>query len=607
MARLPQPGGDEGNWGSILNEFLSQSLAHDGTIRSAALQDAIDSSPVTETQLSPDVQAKLNQTGATGPIGATGAVGPSGATGPQGDIGATGAQGPQGATGAQGIAGAIGATGAGATGATGPTGVTGGLGATGATGPIGEVSKDYLASRGASLITNGQALMGTNYNFSSFTLNKTDHPTGAAGSFGTTTLGSIMLDEFIPVNPTRTYEMSFSLRQVSGDGTRRFYSLLAPYDVDKLSIQPYHYMEQANTRTTLAAQLNPGDTTVTLTSSTNWNNAAGASYWLRSLIIWNYTDGQGYTWPAGTYSRNFTTDAYADGAISGNTITLNNPWAGAAVPAGTAISNGSSGGSYMYGVSNTLGPATWTDYGPYRYAGVHSNNQAAATTAFPIATSFVRYGFLANYPNTVPDPTALQRFANVSFIDTTSADARLIKAGDTMTGDLTFADGKNIIVNATTGTKIGTSSSQKLGFFGATPTGQSAAISDLGTVLSNLGFRVAGTTYALATSGNTAFIGSNRYGVNAPSTSITLTTSSTTYQTASATLGSITITLPSTTTVGYQFTIKKIDSSANTVTVKAGAAGTIDASNTYVLSTQYKFVKVISTSVSDVWYIVGGN
>jgi hypothetical protein len=438
-------------------------------------------------------------------------------------------------------------------------------------------------------------------------LNKADHPTGAAGSFGTTSLSSIMLDEFIPVNPARTYETSFSVRQVSGDGIRRFYSLLAPYDIDKLSIQPYHYMEQAGTRTTLAVALNPGDTTVTLTSSAGWNNAAGASYWLRSLIIWNYTDGQGYTWPVGTYSRNLTSDAYADGGISGNVITLRNPWAGAAVPSGTAISNGSSGGSYMYGASNTLGPATWTDYGPYRYAGVHSNNQAAATTAFPIATSYVRYGFLANYPNTTPDPTALQRFANVSFIDTTSADARLIKAGDTMTGDLTLADGKNIIVNATTGTKIATSSSQKLGFFGATPTGQSAAISDLGTVLSNLGFRVAGTTYALATSGNVAFVGSNRYGVNSPTTSITLTTSSTTYQTASATLGSIVITLPSVTTVGYRFTIKKIDSSANTVTVKAGAAGTIDAANTYVLSTQYKFVTVISTSVSDVWYIVGNN
>lgn len=33
MARLPQVGGDKGNWGDILNEYLSQSLADDGSLR----------------------------------------------------------------------------------------------------------------------------------------------------------------------------------------------------------------------------------------------------------------------------------------------------------------------------------------------------------------------------------------------------------------------------------------------------------------------------------------------------------------------------------------------------------------------------------------------
>lgn len=33
MARLPQPGGDSGSWGSILNEFLSQSHNIDGTLK----------------------------------------------------------------------------------------------------------------------------------------------------------------------------------------------------------------------------------------------------------------------------------------------------------------------------------------------------------------------------------------------------------------------------------------------------------------------------------------------------------------------------------------------------------------------------------------------
>ena len=36
MARLPQPGGDAGNWGDILNEYLEVSHAADGTIKDGA-------------------------------------------------------------------------------------------------------------------------------------------------------------------------------------------------------------------------------------------------------------------------------------------------------------------------------------------------------------------------------------------------------------------------------------------------------------------------------------------------------------------------------------------------------------------------------------------
>ena len=33
MARLPTPGGDDGTWGSILNDFLTQSLNSDGSLK----------------------------------------------------------------------------------------------------------------------------------------------------------------------------------------------------------------------------------------------------------------------------------------------------------------------------------------------------------------------------------------------------------------------------------------------------------------------------------------------------------------------------------------------------------------------------------------------
>ncbi len=51
MARLPQPGGDNGDWGNILNDFLLQTHNADGALKSGSIGEAA---------LSPSVQTKLN-------------------------------------------------------------------------------------------------------------------------------------------------------------------------------------------------------------------------------------------------------------------------------------------------------------------------------------------------------------------------------------------------------------------------------------------------------------------------------------------------------------------------------------------------------------------
>ena len=48
----------------------------------------------------------------------------------------------------------------------------------------------------------------------------------------------------------------------------------------------------------------------------------------------------------------------------------------------------------------------------------------------------------------------------------------------TSNGGITMGDAKNIAVNATTGTKIGTATNQKIGFWNATPVVQQAHIAD---------------------------------------------------------------------------------------------------------------------------------
>lgn len=84
---------------------------------------------------------------------------------------------------------------------------------------------------------------------------------------------------------------------------------------------------------------------------------------------------------------------------------------------------------------------------------------------------------------------------------------------------LTLTDTINIVVGTSTGTKIGTSTSQKLGFFNATPVVQQGATTDLGTVLSTLGLRAAGTAYPITTSGAVSFTG----GVTIATTNLTIT------------------------------------------------------------------------------------
>lgn len=52
MARLPQPGGDDGTWGQVLNDYLSQSLDLNGNIKPGAVQaGALAPNAVTSTSL----------------------------------------------------------------------------------------------------------------------------------------------------------------------------------------------------------------------------------------------------------------------------------------------------------------------------------------------------------------------------------------------------------------------------------------------------------------------------------------------------------------------------------------------------------------------------
>lgn len=70
MSRLPQPGGDVGNWGTVLNDFLSQVHNTDGTLKAGSVDGAaIAPNAVSETNLGvtggTDGQVLVKSTGST--------------------------------------------------------------------------------------------------------------------------------------------------------------------------------------------------------------------------------------------------------------------------------------------------------------------------------------------------------------------------------------------------------------------------------------------------------------------------------------------------------------------------------------------------------------
>ncbi len=88
-----------------------------------------------------------------------------------------------------------------------------------------------------------------------------------------------------------------------------------------------------------------------------------------------------------------------------------------------------------------------------------------------------------------------------------------------LSSSIQFPSGGSIVIDTSTGLKIGTATSQKVGFFNASPVVQQGATTDLGTALSNLGLRAAGTAYPITTSGAVLLTG----GLTVTTTNFTIT------------------------------------------------------------------------------------
>lgn len=325
------------------------------------------------------------------------------------------------------------------------------------TGDRSAITRVWSVSRGENLVTNGSGLMGNNYNFSGLAFDAVQTH-GGGGSFrATAAYGSYTSDEFLPVDPEKNYRFALWARSGQDGGvdysaSNLQYAGIVPYDIDGLTIFPFTYSKYpGSTDTTLAATLNPGDTTVTLTSTAGWANTGSANY-QRQFGWYGYTNSKGYTYPNYTYTRNYTWNytvyqgdpagAWSVGGISGNVITLNAPWPGPTVAAGTAIRNINSGGTFKYiTLGATSVPNTWTRY--EGYIGGLDTGGTQNTNQFPYGTAFVKLLFLSNYHGVANNTI---RFSDLWFSEMSSRN--LEPATDTFAGVVstttqTFAGSKS--------------------------------------------------------------------------------------------------------------------------------------------------------------------
>jgi hypothetical protein len=110
------------------------------------------------------------------------------------------------------------------------------------------------------------------------------------------------------------------------------------------------------------------------------------------------------------------------------------------------------------------------------------------------------------------------------------------------------------------------------------------------------------TVLATISAGGLSLLGALTTALSTKTTTYTITVADSVIL-ADATSAAFTVNLPTAVGItGRQYTIKKIDVSANAVTLDGNGSQTIDGATTRVLSTQYESVKVISDGAN--WFIV---
>lgn len=313
----------------------------------------------------------------------------------------------------------------------------------------------YVQSRDENLYTNWTGLMGNIWNIWTYPTFDATEVAVWLGSFRWTWNGSwswywdIQIEK-MPVDINRSYRLSSWVKCGNTDGSNfdpnnKQYFWVACLDIDWNNIGAENSTKVVgSTDTTLAVDLNPWDTTITLTDATGWYNSTSAAS--RNLVWYGYTNSYWYVYPNYTYTRNMTW-AYSNnaanwtwnaGGITGNVITLRTPWAWPRVVAGTAVRNWPFSSTYKYiWFSGITIPNTWTKYTWYIFPA--NGTWVDNTNQFRAGTAYVQAIYLINY-----NWTLATNYVRYSWIEFTSTTSYNIEAASTSTPWVITTGAQNI-------------------------------------------------------------------------------------------------------------------------------------------------------------------
>jgi len=221
---------------------------------------------------------------------------------------------------------------------------------------------------------------------------------GGATGFGT---------EYIPIDTTQTYQMityARTLQRGSQNNSLAGGHLgFACYDKNKTFIDLRSQGDIGNT--TLSRNLASGDSYAYITSNTGWSLNSNISF--RHILLYpathpDYSTAYQYTRIGyGSYDIYYNSSSitqmpegdYRLELVNSSNVATTFPNIGYATPAGTPVSNGQTGGTYNYALSNPTYPETWTRYTTAPFTGENRNS----ATPFRYGTKFIRFMVLLNY------------------------------------------------------------------------------------------------------------------------------------------------------------------------------------------------------------------